>query len=99
MKMLQKYYGIKKLGHLWRKKINQNICFCIYFCIYEVITYILLKLLGFALSCFIFRVWEEGHGTVASPRYASACTVIKLYAIWKLLKDCSYLKFDQKIKR
>ena len=24
MKMLQKHYGIKKLGHLWRKKTNQN---------------------------------------------------------------------------
>ena len=37
----------------------------IYFCIYAVITYILLELLGFALSWFIFRVWGEGHGTIA----------------------------------
>ena len=38
----------------------------IYFCIYAVITYILLELLGFTSSCFIFGVGVEGHGTMAS---------------------------------
>ena len=64
IKMLQKHYRIKKLWSFAKEAEQTKIKIDLFF-IYAVITYIFLELLGFALSYFIFRVWGEGHGTVA----------------------------------